>query len=179
MASFLLGAGTPLNYHLDNISLGEVKPFYQLLILGIWVSVLLISFLMAALTPYMQRLTGVENKRKLSRFCFWGHFCAYHYLETKFLRSYQGMKNKYKIWWTWRLKNIFRYLSLRGFPFPTVATPQLDAMTEMAYSGLYLVFSDIAWNANSWSRDAKHLSSGPNYVTLGKSPAFPVFHFPT
>lgn len=45
MSSFLLGACTPLNYYLDNIPLGEVKPFYQLLILGMWVSILFISFL--------------------------------------------------------------------------------------------------------------------------------------
>lgn len=43
MSSFLLGAGTPLNYG-DNTALGEVKPFYQLLCLGMWVSILFISF---------------------------------------------------------------------------------------------------------------------------------------
>lgn len=44
MSSFLLGAGIPLNYYLDNIPLGEVKPCYQLLILRMWVSILFISF---------------------------------------------------------------------------------------------------------------------------------------
>lgn len=39
MASFLLAAGTPLNYYLDNVSLEEIKPFDHLLVLGTWVSV--------------------------------------------------------------------------------------------------------------------------------------------
>lgn len=45
MSSFLLRVGKPLNYYLDNIPLGEVKSFSQLLILGMWVSILFISFL--------------------------------------------------------------------------------------------------------------------------------------
>lgn len=45
MSSFLLGVGKPLNYYLDNIPWGEAKPFYQLLLLGMWVSILFISFL--------------------------------------------------------------------------------------------------------------------------------------
>lgn len=44
MASFLLAAGTPLNYYLDNVSLEEIKPFDHLLVLGTWVSVQFISF---------------------------------------------------------------------------------------------------------------------------------------
>lgn len=43
MASFLLAAGTPLNYYLDNVSLEEIKPFDHLLVLGTWVSIQFIS----------------------------------------------------------------------------------------------------------------------------------------
>lgn len=44
MASFLLAAGTLLNYYLDNISLEEIKPSDHLLVLGMWVSIQFISF---------------------------------------------------------------------------------------------------------------------------------------
>lgn len=43
-ASFLLAAGPPLNYYLDNISLEEIKPFDHLLVLGMGVGIQFISF---------------------------------------------------------------------------------------------------------------------------------------
>lgn len=76
-ASFLLGAGTPLNYYLDSISLEEVKPFDHPLILGLGVSVRLISFwLVKEVIDCCVHLHAEADRRKkqqvwLLRSCLW------------------------------------------------------------------------------------------------------------
>lgn len=82
MASFLLAAGTLLNYYLDNASLEEIKPFDHLLVLGMWVSVRFISFWLVNEIMDCCILLHVEadGSRKpqelVNKFCISGHVCG-------------------------------------------------------------------------------------------------------